>query len=152
MTHFSAILIVPADLLGKANALGAALGHGPDSYTVPLGADDAVTHYGSRSRVLPIFIATLAAAGAVPPEELERLGVDPDLVSAGGEVVAGLDLAAHGLTEADRDAVIASLIWGFEPEGSVDPAQHFADVAADLPAPEGPLVVVSITVHNEIAA
>lgn len=138
MTHYSAILIVPADLLDKANSLGAALGHGPESYTVPItGADGEVTHYGSRSRALPIFIATLVAAGAVPMEELERLGIDPEMAQAGGEVVAGLELADHGLTPADRDAVISGLVWGFEPEGSIDPAQHFAQVAAVLTEPEG---------------
>ncbi len=141
MTHYSAILIVPADLLDKANRLGAALGHGPESYTVPLGDGETVTHYGSRSRVQPIFIATLSAAGAVPVEELDRLGIDPAMVQAGGEVVSGLDLEGHGLTEADLQAVIAGLVWGFEPEGSVDPAQHFAQVASTLTEP-GPTVAV----------
>ena len=132
MTQYSAILIVPADLLDRANALGAALGHGPESYTVPLGDEEKPSHYGSRSRVQPIFIATLAAAGAVPAEELDRLGIDPALVQAGGEIVAGLDLEAHGLTQADLQAVIAGLVWGFEVEGSVEPAQHFAHVAATV--------------------
>jgi hypothetical protein len=130
MTHFSAVLIVPAHLLTEANALGAALGHGPTSYTVPIG--DPVTHYGSRSRVVLSFIAVLAAVGHVPQSEWERLGLTQAHVEAAGPVVAGLDLEAHGLTEADRDAVIAGLVSDFRDEASVVPSQHFSEIAATV--------------------
>lgn len=130
MTHFSAVLIVPADLLTEANALGAALGHGPESYTVPIGYP--VTHYGARSRVQVGFMAALAAVGHIPPADWERLGITQAHVDAGGAVVMSLDLEAHGLTEADRDAVIAALVSDFQTEDAVNPAEHFASVVATL--------------------
>lgn len=44
----SLVLIVPVALLDKANALGAALGHGPQSYSIALSPDGEApaSHYG----------------------------------------------------------------------------------------------------------
>ena len=128
MTYYSAVLIVPAALIDKANALGAAMGHGPQSYSVPLSTGEGVTHYGARARGLPAFSAMLAAAGRIPQEDWGAHGIDADQVVAGGVAVAGLDLEAHGLTEVGMATVVAALIFDIRPEVGVIPAQHFAEV------------------------
>ncbi|ATI41946.1 hypothetical protein CBW24_07975 [Pacificitalea manganoxidans] len=130
MTHYSAVLIIPADLLDKANALGAAMGHGPESYSVPLSDGEGVTHFGARARVLPAFSAMLAAAGRIPQENWPLYGLDAAQVTGGGSAVAALDLAAYDLTEADRDEVITQLIFDIRAEGAADPRDHFVDVCA----------------------
>lgn len=130
MTHYSAVLIMPVALIDKANGLGTAMGHGPQSYSVPLSDGAGVTHYGARARARPAFSAMLAAAGRIPQEDWEALGLDAYQVAAGGAAVAGLDLEDHGLTESDMGAVIAALIFDIQPEGSVDPGQHFAEICA----------------------
>ena len=60
----SAVLIIPAALREKANALAEAMGWGPNNYSVPLsvGGTDPATHYGLHSWVGPEFVDLLAAA------------------------------------------------------------------------------------------
>lgn len=130
MTHYSAVLIMPTALIDKANALGAAMGHGPDSYSVPLSDGEGVTHFGARARVRSSFCAMLAAAGRITPEEWPLYGLDAAQVTEGGSAIAALDLAAYDLTEADRDEVITQLIFDIRAEGAADPRDHFADVCA----------------------
>ena len=130
MTYYSAVLIVPAALLDGANALGAAMEHGPQSYSVPLSNGEGVTHYGARARVRPSFCAMLAAAGRIPQENWPLYGLDEAQVAEGGLAVAALDLATYDLTEADRDEVITQLIFDIRAEGAADPRDHFADVCA----------------------
>lgn len=130
MTHYSAVLIMPSVLLDTANALGAAMGHGLQSYSVPLSDGEGITHYGARARVRPSFCAMLAAAGRIAPEEWPLYGLDAVQVTEGGAVVAALDLDTYELTEADRDEVIAQLIFDIRAEGAADPRDHFADVCA----------------------
>lgn len=130
MTHFSAALIVPAELRDKANALGVVLGHGPQSYTVLVGTP--VTHYGSRARIQLEFIAALAAAGHIAQADWDRLGLTSGAVQAGGAVVAGLDLGAVGLTDADRDQIVAALVSDIQPERDVVPAEQFAALAQSI--------------------
>ena len=55
MQH-SAVLIIPADLKAQADAVGAAMGWGGESYTIPLGDGESVTHYGARADVGEQFI------------------------------------------------------------------------------------------------
>lgn len=74
-----AILIAPADFREAGNALGESLGHGQDTYSVPLypaGVEaEAPTHYAAASPVTDAFVALVSAAeaGIIPPE-LEALG------------------------------------------------------------------------------
>jgi hypothetical protein len=58
------VLITPADLLDKANALGEAMGYGPGSYSVALSDNGkTVTHYGlSLERPGDDFLAMLQGA------------------------------------------------------------------------------------------
>lgn len=87
---YSTVLIIPAALLTKANALGAALGHGPESYTVPLSSDgETVTHYGAHAVTTDTFIDMIVAAG-------------------GGDLPA-IDWSEHGLTVQDVAAVLAAM-------------------------------------------
>lgn len=63
----SAVLIVPADMLEPANALGEAMGWGPNNYSVQLSAAATLpaTHYGCRAEVTQTFIDMIKT----PPED-----------------------------------------------------------------------------------
>lgn len=66
----SLVLIIPAALRAEANALGAALGHGPDSYSVALSADglEPATHYGLNFvDPAPAFL-DMIEQGSPPPD------------------------------------------------------------------------------------
>ncbi|MEN6546020.1 MAG: hypothetical protein ABFE07_08275 [Armatimonadia bacterium] len=82
----SCVLILPASLRGKGNALGAAMGWGPDNYSVPLTDGAGVTHYGLHAWASPNF-RDLIDAGAMPE---------------------GLDFP-----QADFDAVLGALVSSF---------------------------------------
>ena len=82
----SCVLILPASLQGKGNALGEAMGWGPDNYSVPLTDGAGVTHYGLHAWASPDF-RDLIEAGAMPE---------------------GL-----GFPQADFDAVLAALASSF---------------------------------------
>lgn len=116
---WSTVLIVPAALLEKANLLGAALGYGPESYTVPIPADGEASHYGAHTLASAEFFDLIAAAhsGALPP----------------------LDWPAAGLTEGDVLAVLAALQISapgspVDPDGAAfaSPSEHFAAAVAGL--------------------
>ena len=63
----SAVLIIPAAMRDAANAVGAAMGWGPDNYTIQLSSDGVgVTHYGCRTDVSAEFIAMLATPPDIP--------------------------------------------------------------------------------------
>jgi hypothetical protein len=66
MQH-SAVLIIPAALKPAADAIGAAMGWGPCSYTVPLTADgETVTHYAARADVGDGFLHMVAGLDPLP--------------------------------------------------------------------------------------
>ena len=97
----SCVLILPASLQGKGNALGEAMGWGPDNYSVALSADgdEPATHYGLHAWASPDF-RDLIDAGAMPD---------------------GLDFP-----QADFDAVMGALVSSFR-EGLDG---HFSEVCA----------------------
>lgn len=100
----SAVLIIPASLRTKTNALGEALGHGPNNYSValsPTGSEPA-THWGGRGEVTDEFIAMLGGAAQDNP-------------------LADLDYPAADLAE-----VLGALIADFR----TDMNGHFDDVLA----------------------
>ena len=81
----SAVLIIPAAMTGAANAVGAAMGWGPDNYTVALSNHGAtVTHWACRTDVSAGFLVILLAAGY----DLTRAGMGPDAIAG---VRAALD-------------------------------------------------------------
>lgn len=55
----SCVLIIPAALKDEADALGAALGHGPNSYSAALTTGKGVTHWGLHAFVSADFAAML---------------------------------------------------------------------------------------------
>ena len=73
------VMIAPSAFQSAGNALGEALGHGPDTYSVPLypatAESSEPTHYGAACPVSADFVALVTAAeqGIIPPE-LEALG------------------------------------------------------------------------------
>lgn len=116
---WSTVLIIPAALLEKANLLGAALGYGPDSYTVPIPSEEEATHYGAHTLASAEFFELILAAqpGSLPP----------------------IDWSAAGLTEGDVLAVLAALVVSapgspLDPEGMphASPGEHFAAAVAGL--------------------
>jgi hypothetical protein len=116
---FSTVLIVPAALRGPANALGLAIGYGPESYSLPLGADGVVTHYGAHTWATLAFFDLVAAArnGELPPVDWAAHGLTPAGV---GQVLAALQISAPGSP--------------LEPEAPVPagPSAHFGEVLAAL--------------------
>ncbi len=57
----SAVLIISAPYKAAANAVGEAMGWGPDNYTVPLSSDGiSVTHYACRTDITQSFLDLLA--------------------------------------------------------------------------------------------
>lgn len=77
----SIVIIVPAELLDKANRLACALGHDVppgNTFSVEL-TDGTNTFYGCQTPAKQEFLDILAAAGEgqLPPE-LEEFGVTPE--------------------------------------------------------------------------
>lgn len=101
----SCVLILPLDQIATGNAVGEAMGRGPDNYSVPLSADgsEPATHYGLHAWTSDDF-QTLIESGVYPPE-----------------------LADAGITKADYDAMMAVLIYSFWP----DYTDHFATIIAE---------------------
>lgn len=113
----SAVLILPMALKNAGDQIGAAMGWGPVSYSIPLAADGAsdATHIGLRADAQPTFIQMIAAAkqGIYPdalPEAVLRPVIEaliadfsPDPSDPEKPVLWGADhldavCAAHGLT------------------------------------------------------
>ena len=73
----SAVLILPMALKNAGDQIGAAMGWGPVSYSIPLASEDATepTHIGLRADVQPSFVDMIAAAkdGHYPDALPERL-------------------------------------------------------------------------------
>jgi len=82
----SCVLILPAILRDKGNALGGVMGWGPDNYSVALTNTTDPTHYGLHAWVTQSFV---------------------DLIDA-GTMPVGLDYP-----QADFDEVMAALISSF---------------------------------------
>lgn len=112
----SAVLIIPTALRDAANAVGAAMGWGPENYTLALSGDGAtVTHYACRTDVPPSFLVILLAAGY----DLTRAGLTSEQIA---EVQAALDAmpdkpnipssASYVLGALDID--LSELLWGAE--------------------------------------
>jgi hypothetical protein len=116
----SAVLIIPAALREAADAIGAAMGWGPCSYTVPLSADgETVTHYAARADVGDGFLRLVAGLDPLPEgmdaaaPVLAALIADfsPGLPSGGedqrptlwGREHFDAVLAAHGFSIAEGD-------------------------------------------------
>lgn len=65
MQH-SAVLIIPAELKPAADILGATMGWGAVSYTIPVGDGETVTHFAARADVSPQFVAWITGTEALP--------------------------------------------------------------------------------------
>jgi hypothetical protein len=101
----SCVLILPLDQVATGNAVGEAMGWGPDNYSVPLSADgsEPATHYGLHAWAADSFQG-LIESGVYPPE-----------------------LAQAGVTQAAYEAMMAVLIYSFQG----DTTGHFDAVIAD---------------------
>ena len=64
--RYSAALIIPAALKTDADAVGAAMGWGPESYTIPIPEPEAPTHYGLRADVSEQFIRWIKGLEPLP--------------------------------------------------------------------------------------
>lgn len=64
--QYSAVLIIPAALKTQADTVGAAMGWGPVSYTIPLGDGETVTHYAARADVSGQFVRWVKGLDPLP--------------------------------------------------------------------------------------
>lgn len=67
--QYSAVLVIPADMKAQADAVGAAMGWGPVSYTIPMSDDpdrQAVTHWAARADVSGQFIRWVRGHDLLP--------------------------------------------------------------------------------------
>lgn len=110
---YSAVLIIPADMKPDADAVGAAMGWGPVSYTIPLGDGESVTHYGARADVSARFIRWVR-------------GLDPLLVPAAQPVIDAL-IAEFS---PDHNSPDVPALWGWEHFRAVLAKQGLINVAA----------------------
>ncbi len=69
----SAVLIVPTELKAQADAVGAAMGWGPVSYTIALGDGEAVTHFAARADVSGQFVRWVRGAEPLPDPAFEAV-------------------------------------------------------------------------------
>lgn len=106
----SAVLIAPAAQRDAANALAAAMGWGPDCYSVPLSASGAApaTHWGLHAWVAEGFAATLAAAARGALAGALILSIEPGLTDPAGHFArvvesAGLTLAEQGPSDQEME-------------------------------------------------
>ena len=111
--NYSVVLIVPAALQQAANRVSWALGfqgETDETYAVPLGVGQTVTHYGAHTFADEPFIEMLtgAAQGQLPP----------------------ISWGDYGLTLADVQAVISGLIATIKPAGEMPPRAHFDQTVA----------------------
>lgn len=117
--NYSAVLIIPADLKPQADAVGAAMGWGEVSYTIPLSSDpesQEITHWGARADVDEQFIRWIRGLDPLPdpafqpivnalifdfsPDPTVAYGEDdPEPPSLWGREHFDSALAAHGLKE-----------------------------------------------------
>lgn len=97
----SCVLIIPAALQIKANALAVLMGWGPSSYSVPLSATGAepATHYGLHTWATPEFVGMLqgASQGQMPAELVEAGYPPSDFAAVIGGLIASVrpDLGGH---------------------------------------------------------
>ena len=97
----SAVLIIPEAQRDKANALGEALGHGPNNYSVALSptGNEPATHWGGRGEVTDEFIAMIAdSAQGNPPAGLDYPAAD--LAEVLGALIADFRADADGQFDA----------------------------------------------------
>ena len=101
----SAVIIVPATALAAGNALGEAMGWGPENFTVALSATGSspATHYLCRAEVGPSFADLLAdpppVAAAVLPLVMIDMRETDDPYAHAMDV-----LAAQGLQLVQQEA------------------------------------------------
>lgn len=104
---YSAVLIIPAAFKDEADAVGAALGWGPVSFTIALGEGDACTHFAARMDVPEQFVRWARGLDPVPEASMQPVfdaliaDFSPDPGAAGMDSAAALWGRAH-LTEALR--------------------------------------------------
>lgn len=101
----SCVLILPDDQLATGNAVGEAMGWGPNNYSVALSADglEPATHWGLHAWTSEAFEAMIET-GVYPPE-----------------------VAEAGITKTDYDAMLAVLVSSFWS----DYVDHFNTICAD---------------------
>lgn len=100
----SAVLIIPAALKPAADMVGAAMGWGPENYTLSLSADGGITltHYACRTDVTAAFLGQIANPPPIPgvAAVLSALVIDLSETLWGGDHMAAV-LAAKAMVQYD---------------------------------------------------
>lgn len=102
----SAVLIIPAALKPAADAVGAAMGWGPENYGLALSAtgQPPTTHYLCRTDVSEEFLAGVANPPPIPGISTVLAALDMDLSEAlWGEEHTKAALASRGLSRVRED-------------------------------------------------
>ena len=118
----SAVLILPIQLKAQGDAIGAAMGWGSPSYSIPLAAEGAseATHVGLRADVHPSFIDMIVAAGqGVYPEAVPEAVLRP--------VIEAL-IADFSPDPSDPEKPV---LWGADHLEAVCATHGFARLASD---------------------
>lgn len=123
----SALLIIPAPLREAANAVGAAMGWGPNNYDgIALSSDGVnITHHACRTDVEKSFLGTLLAAGY----DLARAGLTPEQIAAippmpeGTIIPEGVGAVLNAL-----DVDLSEVLWGADHMQAVMEARGFTRI------------------------
>lgn len=116
MQEFSAVLILPAALKDAGDAVAQAMGWGQIAYTIPLGADDTVTHYACRADVSEQFTRWIKGDDPLPDPSIAPVVSaliwdfspdlsDPEKPRLWGRAHLDAVLAANGLVEVQGNDV-----------------------------------------------
>lgn len=128
----NAFLIIPAPYKSGANAVGAAMGWGPNNYDgIALSNTDGetITHWACLTDVQPSFLVILLAAGY----DLKRVGMTPEEITVYQSqldemidkpvIPEGASIVLSAL-----DVNLSQTLWGVEHMNSVMETKHFTRV------------------------
>jgi hypothetical protein len=117
--QYSAVLIIPAALKPEADAVGAVMGWGQKSYTIPLGSGESVTHYAARADVSEQFVRWVKGIDQLPDPAVQPVidaliadfSPDPEdsekLVHWGWAHLSAVILA-HGLEATEPQPIVTN--------------------------------------------
>ena len=95
----SLAMLIPVELLTEANAVGAALGYGPENFTIPCGDGQTVTHFAGYLANASAFIAILTAAGhGDVPDGIDPATLGPVLSALITDATTSDDTVGHMAT------------------------------------------------------
>ena len=133
MMLYSAVLIIPADLKPEADAVGAAMGWGATSYTIPLGDGEKSTHFGLRADVDAQFIRWIKGLDQLP-EDCAGLAA-PVIAALIADFSPDPTVAPELELGEGADEDTSTILWGRAHLDAVLAAHGLIETCAPVPAP-----------------